>query len=77
MSFENRKEDIDACLCLQVGDTHEFNIFQDNCVEILRLDEERFMLSEWKGYRYFREEHEVFTKETLANAIDIGYDTFT
>ena len=76
MSFENRQEDIDACLQLKVGDTYEFNIFQDNCAEILRLDEERFMLSEWKGYGCFREEYEIYTKDSLTEAINAGYEVF-
>ena len=76
MSYENREEDVEKCLALKIGDTYEFNIFQDNCAEILRLDDERFMLSEWKGYGSFREENEVYLKEDLRYAIDKGYDEF-
>lgn len=74
MTSQNRKEDLEKCLSLKEGQYHEFNIIQDDCSEILRIDENTFELAYQQGYGSFRVVVDTFTKDDLAKAIDIGYD---
>lgn len=75
MSFQNRKEEYDKAMALEIGQEFDFNMFQELGASIKRVSENEFELSEVKysGDMY----HDTYTKENLMDAINLAYDEWT
>lgn len=80
MSFKNRKEDIDYALNMDIGDSFEFNVFQDGGAEIKRIadgESKMFELYELKMYCGTPMFDRVFTESQIENVIDEVYEKWT
>lgn len=76
MSYENRKEDIDALLSMEVGTNKYLNMFQSGGSRITRESEDTFSLYEITLYGITEYFHENYSKNELDELIDVVYDAF-
>ncbi|AUR94730.1 hypothetical protein NVP1198B_21 [Vibrio phage 1.198.B._10N.286.54.F4] len=80
MSFENRKEDISFALNMNIGDSFEFNVFQDGGAEIKRVSDSNgaaYELYELKMYCGTPMFDRDFTESDIEDVIDEVYDKWT
>ncbi len=80
MSFGNRKEDIDFVLSMNIGDSFEFNVFQDGGAEIKRLPDDgckMFELYELKMYSGAPMLDREFSESQVESVINEVYDNWT
>lgn len=80
MSFENRKEDILFALNMNIGDSFEFNVFQDGGAEIKRLPDngcKMFELYELKMYSGTPILDREFSESQIESIINEVYDDWT
>lgn len=76
MSYENRKEDIDALLSMEVGSDKYLNMFQDGGSRVVRESEDNYSLYEITLYGISEYFHENYSKDSLDELIDVVYDIF-
>lgn len=76
MSYENRKEDIDTLLSMEVGTDKYLNMFQGGGSRVSRESEDTFSLYEITLYGISENFHANYSKNELDELIDIVYDVF-
>lgn len=76
MSFNNRVEDIQNILNTKVGGYYYFNWFQSGGAEVYRKSEEEFELWDVSTYGINSYLHGTYTKDTLQELVDTGWEEF-
>ena len=80
MSFENRSEDVDLILKMNIGDSFEFNVFQEGGAEVRRIpdnDVKTYELYELKMYSGIPMLDREFSESQIESVINEVYDTWT
>lgn len=76
MNYENRQEDIEKLMNMDISDELYLNMFQDRGSLIVRKANDIWSLSEITLYGVNEQYYGDFSKETLDELIHIVYDVF-
>lgn len=74
MSFQNRDEDFQRALKLNIGESFEFHMFQEMGAMIKKVGDDFFELYDVKWDRDLLDS--TYTSETLMGAINMVYETW-
>ncbi|CAH9014822.1 conserved hypothetical protein [Vibrio phage 277E43-1] len=77
MSYENRAEDVEKILNMEVGDELEFNMFQEGGSEVKRVSPYTWELSEITTYGISVQFWYNYTAGELKQLVDDIYEKFT
>ncbi|AUR94665.1 hypothetical protein NVP1197A_27 [Vibrio phage 1.197.A._10N.286.54.F2] len=77
MSFENRVEDLDKIKSLNIGESYDFNIFQDGGAEVIKTSPSSYELYELKQYSGSAMYDRDFCEDSISDIVDEVYDKWT
>ncbi len=80
MSFNCRSEDVDFILKMNIGDSFEFNVFQEGGAEVRRIPDDgvkTYELYELKMYSGTPMLDRVFTESQIESVVSEVYESWT